>query len=107
MPTVNKTSKARPWQNKRKPFERSKEKDNSVLYNSSQWRKYSKSFRFDNPLCVMCLEKGLAIDSEVTDHIVPINENGSIWDLSNLQALCKVCHNKKSIEESKRAMRRY
>ena len=101
MPTINKTSKLRPWEGpQRKAFERSKRHDNAVLYNSREWRTHSTSFRRDNPLCVKCLDEGLAIDSQVTDHIVQIIKGGSIWDSSNLQALCKPCHDKKSREES-------
>jgi hypothetical protein len=36
------------------------------------------------------------------DHIVPAIENGSIFDLSNIQTLCIPCHVVKSNEEAHR-----
>jgi hypothetical protein len=35
------------------------------------------------------------------DHMIPITRGGSMYNLSNLLALCKECHDYKSIEEGK------
>lgn len=34
--------------------------------------------------------------SQVVDHIVPIRMGGARLDISNLRAMCKVCHNRKT-----------
>lgn len=39
---------------------------------------------------------------QVTDHIVPINEGGAMYDWDNLQSLCTQCHNSKSGKEAHR-----
>jgi len=33
------------------------------------------------------------------DHMIPITRNGSMYNLNNLLALCKSCHDTKSIME--------
>ena len=104
MPTVTKTSKRRPWQAPKRPDGQwGHTRPNRELYNSARWRVDSKAHKAENPLCVMCLEKGLAVDSYVSDHIIPVNNGGSVWDWGNRQALCRIHHDKKSREESKLA----
>lgn len=68
-------------------------------YQNHIWRKVSKRFRIDNPLCAKCQENGLTRPSEVVDHIKPINQGGDPWNPANFQALCVECHNKKSRSE--------
>jgi 5-methylcytosine-specific restriction protein A len=106
MPTINKKQKKQPWSVVTKAFQRSRFKDDSKLYNSSQWRKDSKAHKQDNPLCAICLLEGMAVDAVVSDHIIPINEGGEVWSWSNRQALCLACHAIKSREEGMRARRR-
>ena len=61
-------------------------------YHTWRWTKESRAFREDHPLCVLCLEKGLFVPSEVVDHIVPVAVCKDFWDQSNWQALCKKCN---------------
>lgn len=89
----------RSWVPQRKAFER--EKDNSDFYNSWPWRKFAKRFRLNNPLCVECEKKDLAIPAKVVDHIVTINAGGARLDEANCQSLCESCHNRKSAGESR------
>lgn len=70
--------------------------NNYKLYNSTKWRKFSKQFKVDNPLCVKCLQEGRTTPSYYTDHIKSINSGGAIWDKTNLQALCKSCNASKT-----------
>ena len=102
MPTINKTSKRRPWEGpQRKAFERSTDKANRDVYDSPAWRTTRKIVREDEPLCRYCLEKGLAVDTEEIDHILPINQGGNAYERDNLQGLCTPCHRAKSRDESK------
>ena len=65
------------------------------------WKKLSERYRKENPLCVVCAERGIATAAEEVHHVVPITE--APWlrlAVSNLMALCVVCH--RLIEEERR-----
>lgn len=85
---------------KREPFQNLNSEKNKKIYNNRKWRKFSKNYKEKNPFCVKCKEKGLIVASEVTDHIERVNTGGDVYDESNLQALCKSCHNSKSGKEA-------
>lgn len=89
----------RPWRTyqDKKP-QQGRKADNS-FYHSTAWRRLSKAFRQDNPICEECLKKGKYTPSAVADHIVRIEDGGEPLDRNNLQALCHRCHNKKSGQE--------
>lgn len=70
-------------------------------YHTWRWTKESRAFREDHPLCVLCLEKGLFVPSEVVDHIVPVAVCKDFWDQSNWQALCKKCNAIKGNKDKK------
>lgn len=64
------------------------------------WRKARKIFLAKNPFCVRCMLKRLVVPATVVDHIIPHKGNMKLfWDKSNWQALCKACHDKKTITE--------
>ena len=48
-----------------------------------------------------CVDCGKAGRLEV-DHIMPAYRGGSLYDLANLQALCKSCHISKTASENTR-----
>lgn len=105
MPTSPK-NKTRPWIVKRDTKEvapRTKGKYSSKAmsqwYANKKWRRVRASFIQRNPLCKECNNKGIVKGAEVVDHIKPISQGGSEYSLTNLQALCKVCHDKKSRRE--------
>lgn len=92
MPTLPK--KQRPdWLPKYQPFERM---NIDTFYHSQRWRKTRKLYLKNNPLCVMCKEKGLLVNGNVVDHVIPIKKGGEPLDLHNLQTLCFKCHSSKS-----------
>lgn len=88
----------RSWVLERKAFER--EQDNSKFYNSRTWRKLRKFVLDKHPLCIECERKGLTTIATVGDHIVAITQGGAPLDESNIQPLCKKCHDSKSGKES-------
>lgn len=46
-----------------------------------------------NPLCAYCLSLGYVTAATIADHIKPHKGNPRLfWDTSNLQSLCKACH---------------
>ena len=70
-------------------------------YNLRRWRDSIRpSFLRDNPLCVVCERNGLCEPATEVDHINPISQGGAWDDWSNLQALCKRCHSRKTAKEN-------
>lgn len=65
-----------------------------------RWRKYSESYRRKHPLCVTCLAQGVPAAAEVVDHIEPHKGDMALfWEPANHQALCKPCHDRKTVME--------
>ena len=65
-----------------------------------KWRKASKKFLEQHPLCVRCEAKGIVRLATVVDHIKPHKGNQKLfWDVNNWQPLCKQCHDRKTATE--------
>jgi len=101
MPNAPKKIK-RSWVPERKPF--SRPVDFSWFYNQTKWRKFSKKYRQNNPICVECEAKGIVSPAEVCDHIDGIKtilkEGRDPMDEKECQSLCHPCHNSKSGREA-------
>lgn len=62
------------------------------------WESYRLWFLRHNPLCVQC-----GAPSRVLDHIIDHKgDRDKFWDKSNHQALCVLCHNRKTMLEAKK-----
>lgn len=69
---------------------------------TSRWRKAAKSYLNSHPLCVICAQKDPPryTKATVVDHIVPHRGDTELfWDRTNWQALCKQCHDQKTLKE--------
>lgn len=67
------------------------------LYDRQAWRKGSKAYLIDHPLCVECEKQGKATAATCVDHIVPHRGNEVLFaSVSNWQGLCDSCHGKKT-----------
>ena len=65
-----------------------------------QWQKASRAWLHAHPLCAECQRSGRYTKAEVVDHIVPHRGDRTLfWDPSNLQSLCKKCHDEKTGKE--------
>lgn len=64
------------------------------LYRSRAWRNFAAQVRADEPTCRSC-----DAPTQVVDHIVAIADGGHVWDRTNIQGLCRPCHNTKSQRE--------
>ena len=65
-----------------------------------RWQKARKSYLEAHPLCVQCAKQGKYVRATVVDHIVPHRSDQKLfWDQNNWQALCKNCHDKKTLTE--------
>lgn len=58
-----------------------------------------------DPVCVICLAKGIVTETKIVDHVLSLAEGGTDDD-DNLQGLCKPCSDQKTEEESARAQGR-
>lgn len=62
----------------------------------NDWDKLRKVvLRRDKNLCQSCYKLGRLSEASAVDHIKP-KAKGGTDDLSNLQAICKPCHNRKT-----------
>ena len=65
-----------------------------------RWQKARKSYLEAHPLCVQCAKQGKYVRATVVDHIIPHRGDQKLfWDQNNWQALCKSCHDKKTLTE--------
>lgn len=71
-----------------------RDKETSAFYHSSAWKKVRKLFLIREPFCRECGQPASDVD-----HIVPIRSGGAKLNFSNLQALCKACHTRKTLRE--------
>ena len=63
------------------------------FYDRRRWRRASKLFLRENPLCRMCQEVGRARLAQVVDHIEPHRGDPELfWDQENWQGLCATDH---------------
>lgn len=65
-----------------------------------RWQKVSKAYLQAHPLCVECMKNGRYVRATVVDHIKPHRGDQRLfWDEENWQALCKECHDRKTLTE--------
>ena len=72
------------------------------IYGTYRWRKLSQRLRNERPLCERCLTLGLTNDAVLVDHRHELKDGGDPWDESNLECLCRACHNNKTAREAVR-----
>jgi 5-methylcytosine-specific restriction protein A len=73
---------------------------------SARYKKARSRFLKQNPLCAECAKptyynpSGRAVEATVLDHVVPHKGGVTLfWDMSNWQALCRRCHNRKTLSK--------
>jgi 5-methylcytosine-specific restriction protein A len=93
MPTIYKPKK----KYKREVTERREER--SDIYNTPQWKKLRNAKYIENPLCEICMSKGIVKPAEHIHHIISFMTTDNMlrrmelaFDYSNLQSLCTDCH---------------
>jgi 5-methylcytosine-specific restriction protein A len=70
------------------------------VYDDRQWRRVRLQHLKDEQLCRHCKEKGLGVEAEMVDHIVPLTVNlEGKYDDANLQSLCNARHGRKTAKE--------
>ena len=62
-----------------------------------KWREARDAFLRRHPLCVLCQAEGRLTPATVVDHVIPHRGDMKLfWDVSNWQALCRECHDRKT-----------
>jgi hypothetical protein len=74
------------------------EKIAHILKSDPDWLKRRKRILDREPWCRACAELGYRTKATTVDHIVPRARGGTHED-SNLQPLCKLCHDAKTARE--------
>ena len=77
-------------------LERNRQRRRELPTNSTAWRKIRSAVLTEQPLCVICAERGRRTPATQVDHIDGDAFNNA-WD--NLQALCHSCHSRKTVLE--------
>ena len=72
---------------------------NDKFYSTSAWRNTRTRILYRDPLCVVCLDRGIYTDSEHVDHIIR-RGHCNPFDLNNLAGMCHSCHSSKTRYES-------
>lgn len=66
------------------------------LYSTRRWKRLSRAFLAEYPVCFVCGAK-----AEIADHIQPHRGNIELFfDESNLQPMCWRCHSRKTFAEN-------
>ena len=79
--------------------------DLSWFYNQWKWKKISKAYRLQNPICECdeCKKNEIVLPAEVCDHVrglkFLLDNNLDPFDFKELKSMSKKCHNKKSGSE--------
>ena len=64
------------------------------------WRRLRRMVLAEDPLCRLCLERGLIVASREVDHVIPIAKRPDLRLVrSNLRGLCKPCHSAVTAEQ--------
>ena len=90
MPTLQKPSKQ-----KSRTFKR---EDRQKIYQSTKWKKLREVKLMNDPLCEICLSKGIikpAVDIHHIDSFMNYTGNRRLetaYNYNNLKSLCKECH---------------
>ena len=67
----------------------------SGFYGTANWQKIQKAQLAREPMCQGCMVAA----ATCVDHIVPITKGGAKRERSNLQSLCRDCHQDKTNTE--------
>lgn len=87
---------------KRKPWESTRRLSRQARGYGRAHEKMRERVLAEEPLCRICLAKGISTPTTIADHIIPKAEGGSDGR-DNYQGACKDCHDLKTEDERRRA----
>jgi 5-methylcytosine-specific restriction endonuclease McrA len=70
------------------------------LYRKHRWKKRARAQLAAEPLCRLCLERGIVTPATIADHVEPHKGDVIKFWFGALQSLCKQCHDspKRNVE---------
>ncbi|MFZ0601220.1 MAG: HNH endonuclease [Roseiarcus sp.] len=68
-------------------------------YTLQRWRRIAKHQLRIEPLCALCLKRGLVTPATIADHDPPHRGDWNAFRLGPLQSLCRDCHAGKSADD--------
>ena len=75
-------------------------RSNEGMYNTTRWRNLRKKIIKQQPFCSFCGWTGSEDNPLTVDHVIcPRGNEDLFYDETNLQVLCRNCHNRKTAEE--------
>jgi len=84
----------------RKPYDNTSDWHN--LYGRKEWKSLRASQLKLQPMCQFCIERSKIVPARIVDHIKPHKGDINLFhDPSNLQSLCKTCHDSAKQREEK------
>lgn len=94
MPTINKPRRSQTRKNE------GERKERMAIYNTARWRRMREAKMISDPLCEMCLRKGITRPATDVHHIQSFMRTKDMearkalaFDPTNLMSLCDECHN--------------
>lgn len=74
------------------------------FYHSKEWKAVRLiALTRDNFICVECKKNNKITKAEIVDHVIELRDDYSKrLELTNLQSLCRPCHNTKTEQERKK-----
>lgn len=87
-----------------KSFDLTKYEGKQKFYQWSGWKRTSENKKCKDPLCEMCLKKGILTPAEDVHHIISLDKVPTLenaLDPNNLMSLCKSCHSIITQQENK------
>ena len=77
-------------------------KEYKHLYKRKAWTNTRLDVLHHEPFCRACAAVGVERVATEVDHVIPHDGNESLfWDRGNLAPLCKSCHSRKTLSETK------
>lgn len=62
------------------------------IYHLARWKRLRARKAALNPICEHCESNGIAKPLQEVDHVIEIEDGGAVWDIGNLQSLCRRHH---------------
>jgi 5-methylcytosine-specific restriction protein A len=74
-------------------------RERQLIYGTARWRKLRHWVLQHEPLCLDCKSRERLEPATEVDHVIPIEQGGSPFEVSNLMPLCASCHSSKTARE--------
>lgn len=70
------------------------------VYHTARWQRVRTMKLRRNPMCEECERQGRTTEAVDVHHKHAVRDGGDVFNLDNLEALCKACHGRETRRES-------